>query len=70
MSIANRTAELDAIGETLLQVVRTRTAARQRLAFARVTLAQAERECSEAEANAARAEQQQRVLLAQSEVQP
>jgi hypothetical protein len=70
MSIANKTVELDSIAEALLHLTRERSLARTHLAFARVALAQAERETADAEALVARAEQQQRVLLAQSELLP
>lgn len=70
MTIASRTVEIDSVAEALLRLTQERSIARSRLAFARVTLAQAEREAADAEAAVTRAEQQQRVLLAQSEVQP
>jgi hypothetical protein len=68
MCIANKTVELDSIAEALLKLTRERSSARSRLAYARVVLAQAAREAADAEALVVRAEQQQRVLLAQSEV--
>jgi molybdenum-dependent DNA-binding transcriptional regulator ModE len=70
MSIANKTAELDSIGEALLQLVRARSKAQERLAFARFTLAQAEREAADADASVLRAEQQQRLALVQAESAP
>jgi len=70
MCIANKTVELYSIAEALLKLTRERSSARARLAFARVVLAQAEREAVDAEVLVVRAEQQQRVILAQSEVAP
>jgi hypothetical protein len=70
MCILHETVQLDSVAEALLRLTRERTQARTRLAFARVTLVQAEREAANAEACVLRAEQQQRVLLAQSEVLP
>jgi hypothetical protein len=68
MCIADRTVELDSIALALLKLTGERSQARTRLAHARVVLAQAEREAADADAAVTRAEQQQRVLLAQSEV--
>jgi hypothetical protein len=68
MCITSKTVELDSIAEALLKLTRDRSRARLLLAHARVVLANAEREASDAEAAVTRAEQQQRVLLAQAEV--
>jgi hypothetical protein len=68
MCITSKTVELDSIAEALLKLTRERSHARLLLAHARVVLANAEREAAEADAAVTRAEQQQRVLLAQAEV--
>jgi len=70
MCTTHRTEELAAVGEALLQAVRTRTAAHERLSAIRRALAQAEREAADADANVLHAEQQQRVLLVRSECAP
>jgi hypothetical protein len=68
MSITSRTAELDTIGESLLRLVSARSNAHARLAFARLTLREAEREAADADAAVLAAEQQQRELFVKAEV--
>lgn len=63
----NRTAELDSVAQALLQLVNERSLAQARLAFARFTLVQAEKEAADACAAVLRAEQQQRELLIKAE---
>ena len=67
MSIANRTAELDSVAQALLQLVNARSQAHARLAFARLTLRQAEQEAANADMAVLAAEQQQRELFVKAE---
>lgn len=67
MGIANRTVELNSVGEALLKFVRERSQAYTRLAQARCELVQAEREAADASAKVLYAEQQQRALFVKAE---